>query len=352
MQSISDTLRSHHPGTNKHYGETTMKNLRILLLFGFCCALSIGCGRGPSDESAAPEAKKYVLGFSPKMLDNPVFNRAKIGAEKTAQELSATYGEIEILWSAPTEGDAAKQVEIVQGFIQRGVDGIAVSCNEPQALKTVIDQAIDVGIPTITFDSDSPESKRLTYYGTDDVECGTVIAERLHQAMGGKGTYAILTGVPGAYNLETRIQAVKDKLTELNSGLELVQTLYCNDDSPTAIQQIEQVMRARPDLGGWAMVGGWPLMADNALACINPPGSCKIVAVDTLPTMWQYIEQGYVDALVGQKVYHWGAESVRILMDIIVNQTEYPRNSWSGVDIVTKENLEDYKKQWVEWFGE
>jgi ribose transport system substrate-binding protein len=326
----------------------------IFLLAG--CGWLSSCSRSdelqPLGRPALPASKKYVLAFSPKMLDNPVFNRAKIGAEKTAKDLSAVYGKIEILWSAPTEGDAAKQVEIVQGFINRRVNGIAVSCNNPDALKPVIDAAIDAEIPTITFDSDSPDSNRITYYGTNDVECGEIIAMRLHQIMGGKGTFAILTGVPGAYNLETRIQALKDKLQELNSGLQLVQTVYCNDDIAQSVQQIEQVMRGKPNLGGWAMVGGWPLMTDNALNSINPPGQCKIVAVDTLPEMWQYLEKGYVDTLIGQKVYHWGAESVSILMNLISGNKQYERNTWSGVDLVTKENLPEYKKKWREWFNE
>ena len=179
-----------------------------------------------------------------------------------------------------------------------------------------------------------------------------MIAEHLHQAMGGKGTYAIMTGVPGAYNLETRIRALKETLQAMGSGLELLQTVYCDDDIAKSVQQIEQVMRAHPNLGGWAMVGGWPLMTDNALSIINPPGSCKIVAVDALPQMWQYIEQGYVDTLLAQRVYHWGWESVHILMDAIVNHKEFPKNVWSGMDVIHKDNLEAYKLKWREWFGE
>ncbi len=312
------------------------------------------CGGQEGAESTAegPQPHKYVLAFIPKLLDNPVFPLAKYGAEKAAKELEATYGPIEILWVAPTEADAAKQVEIIQGLVNRRVDGIAVSCNNPDALRPAIDAAIDAGIPTMTFDSDSPNSKRITYYGTNDLECGAVLAEYLHNALGGKGTYVILTGVPGAYNLETRIQGLKNKLVEMNSELELIQTVYCNDDVAKSIELVEQVMRAHPDLGGWAMVGGWPLQTDNALKAIDPPGSCKVVSVDTLPAMWQYIEQGYVDALAGQKFYHWGAESVNILMESIVNHKEFPQYSWSGMDVVTKENLDAYKEQWREWFDD
>ena len=316
----------------------------VLALLG----MLMQCGDGEKP----PEERKYVLAFIPKLLDNPVFPLAKYGAEKAAIELAETYGPIEILWMAPIEADAAKQVEMIQGLVNRRVDGIAVSCNNPDALKPAIDKAMDAGVATMTFDSDSPESKRITYYGTNDLNCGAALADHLHAAMGGKGTYAILTGVPGAYNLETRIQGLKNRLAEISSELELIQTVYCNDDVAKSIELVEQVTRARPSLGGWAMVGGWTLQTDNALKCIDPPGSCKIVAVDTLPQMWQYVEEGYVEALVGQKFYHWGAESVRILMETIVNEQEFPRDSWSGLDVVTQDNLEEYKAQWGEWFDE
>ena len=161
-----------------------------------------------------------------------------------------------------------------------------------------------------------------------------------------------MSGVAGAYNLETRIQGAKQKLQELNSGLELVQTVYCDDDVAQAVMQLDQIMRARPTLSGWLVVGGWPLQTDNALIPLEPPGSCAMVAVDTLPMMWQYVEKGYVKALVGQKFFHWGAEGVHILMNIILEQKEYPKFYWSGMDVVTKDNLEEYKKQWHEWFGE
>src|SRR5262245_50767471 len=124
---------------------------------------------------AQAAGRAYTFAFVPKLLDNPVFNYAKVGAEKRAREL----GNVTILWRAPQEADAAKQVEIIEGLIALKVNGIAVSCNEPTALKPAIDKAVAAGIPVITFDSDSPDSKRLTYYGINDFECGKVLGEQL-----------------------------------------------------------------------------------------------------------------------------------------------------------------------------
>ena len=60
----------------------------------------------------------------PKALDIPVFNYAKIGAERAAKEL----GNVEVIWNAPETADQLKQKEILESFITQRVDGIAISC--------------------------------------------------------------------------------------------------------------------------------------------------------------------------------------------------------------------------------
>ena len=50
--------------------------------------------------------------------------------------------------------------------------------------------------------------------------------------------------------------------------------------------------------------------------------------------------------LLGQKYFGWGSESVKLLYDI--NQGKMPPSQIidSGVDVVTKDNVEDYAAKW------
>lgn len=286
--------------------------------------------------------KTLTIAICPKLLDNPVFNYAKLGAEKRAREL----GGMRILWKAPQEADAAKQVEILEGLIALKVDGIAVSCNEPEALRPAIDKAIKAGIPVITFDSDSPKSKRLTYYGIDDWKCGMLLGRALEKQMGGKGEYAILTGMRGAFNLERRMEGVKSALKSVH-GMTLVQTVACDDDIAKSVQQIEGVMKARPALGGWAFVGGWPLFAAGALSSVDAVKT-HVVSWDALPPEWGYLESGKVSLLLAQRVFHWGVESVNLLKAAVAGK-KLPKNTFAGVDLVTPQNLDAYKAMWKRW---
>lgn len=286
--------------------------------------------------------KEYTFALVPKLLDNPVFMYARIGAEKRAKAL----GHIKILWRAPQEADAAKQVEIIEGLIGLHVDGISVSCNEPEALRPAIDKAVAAGIPVITFDSDSPKSKRLTYYGIDDVACGKLLGDELAKEMGGHGDVVMLTGMRGAFNLEQRMLGVKMALTKY-PRVRIVQTVACDDDIAKSVSLIESTQRARPELGGWALVGGWPLFARGALHAVDP-AKTKVVSWDALPPEWGYLESGQVKLLLAQRVFHWGAESVNLLL-AAAHGKKLPRNTFAGVDLVTPANLAKYKTMWAAW---
>jgi ribose transport system substrate-binding protein len=166
-------------------------------------------------------------------------------------------------------------------------------------------------------------------------------------AIKGQGKIAILTGVRGATNLEARINGAKEVLKDYPE-VEIAQIYACNDDVPESVRQIQGAMRRHPDLAGWLMVGGWPLFTKGALDAV--PESCKVVCVDALPEQWPYLEQKKVEVLVAQKIHGWGAESVKILKGIQAGQ-QYERYTWSGMDLVTPDTLEQYKQQWQKWFG-
>jgi len=299
----------------------------------------------PTQNVTAQETGAGTLQFAlvPKLLDNPVFKLAEEGARDKAKEL----GNVEVLYQAPPTADAAKQVEIIDTLIRKKVSGISVSCNEAGALKAAIDRAIEAGIPTICFDSDSPDSKRITYYGVDNPKAGAKLAELLLKELGDtkEGEVAVITGVPGAPNLEERIKGVKDALAKSAPNLKVLDPMPCNDDTQRGVTVVKDVIRSHPKLVGIVMVGGWPLFAKAPGPFEGmQAGKIKVIGFDALPNELDYVRQGLVQALVAQRCYAWGKESVQILHDIVVEKKTFPDFVDSGLDIVDKTNVEEYAK--------
>src|SRR5438045_6042345 len=154
-------------------------------------ALSVGCRGGEQAASGRMGTGKLRFAVIPKLLDLPVFNYAKTGAEREA----ARRGNIEVLWRGPENADQLRQKEILESFITQRVDGIAISCLNGDFLTETIDRAIAAGIPVVTWDADAPKSKRIAFYGVDDLDAGRVLGGQAAHVLGGKGSVAGVTRV-------------------------------------------------------------------------------------------------------------------------------------------------------------
>src|SRR6266581_2260532 len=158
-----------------------MKKLLLVAI-----VLMSGCGVTPPTAKAPARMRFAVI---PKSLDIPVFNYAKVGAEREA----AKRGDVEVIWRGPENADQLRQKEILESFITQRVDGIAISCLNGDFLTDTINRAVDAGIPVITWDADAPKSKRLAFYGVDDLAAGRIMGEQTVNLLGGKGKVAIIT---------------------------------------------------------------------------------------------------------------------------------------------------------------
>jgi len=262
---------------------------------------------------AAPE--KLVIAWIPKALNNPVFEVGRDGAFKKAEELTAAGPiPVEVDYVGSVASDAAEQAAVVEDVIAKGVNAIGISCNDPTACEDPINKAVAAGIPVMTWDSDSPKSQRFTYLGVDNYQGGKAAAEMLVKIMGEKGKVALLTGVPGAFNLEERIRGFKDGVAAY-PGIEIVATVYCNDDINLGVQVVEETMQANPDLNGWFFVGLWPLFAERGSmplwedAALNK--GLVTISFDTLQVELDFMKDGYVQGLVGQKYFGWATTRCR-----------------------------------------
>lgn len=302
--------------------------------------------------SAIAADKKVVIGLVAKSQSNPVFQAAYAGAKDAAKELGPKYGvAITIDWQTPPDEDAQKQAEAIEQLARGGAAGIAVSCSDANTCTPAINKAVELGSVVVCFDSDAPRSKRLCYYGTDDLTCGNVVMKELAAVMGDKGTIAILAGNQTAPNLQKRAQGVKDELKN-HAGMKLLPdgVFYHPETPEQSSEAVNTAQSTHPQIEGWAMIGGWPLFAKNALKWA--PGTVKVVSVDALPAQLGYLKSGHVAALYAQDCYGWGYKTVQLLLDKITKgQNPSTERIVDPLTRVTKENADEYGKKWDKWLG-
>jgi ribose transport system substrate-binding protein len=311
--------------------------MRNALRIGVVAAAAIAAACGGGNAPKAPAKLRFMI--IPKSLDIPVFNYAKIGAERQAKE----YGDVEILWNAPTSPDQLKQKEILESAITQKVDGIAISSLNGDFLTETINKAVDAGIPVTTWDSDAPKSKRIAFYGVDDFASGEIMGDETVRLLGGKGKVAIITSV-GATNLQRRLDGMKKALAKA-PGIQIVETYDIKEDSVRCAELMASGTTRYPDLAAWLSTGGWPVFTRNATATVDP-AKTKVISFDTIEPALSLLREGKVTVLVGQKYFGWGSESVKLLYDIKHGKMPASPIIDSGVDVVTKDTVDDYVTKW------
>jgi ribose transport system substrate-binding protein len=153
----------------------------------------------------------------------------------------------------------------------------------------------------------------------------------------------VITSV-GATNLQRRLAGVREGLKGY-PGIEIVEVYDIKEDPVRCAEIIATGSRRYPDLGAWVSVGGWPVFTRNALADIDP-SKTKVISFDTVASAIELLKEGKVQVLLGQKYFGWGSQPVKLLHDIKNGKMPPSPIIDSGVDVVTRENVDDYVAQW------
>jgi ribose transport system substrate-binding protein len=323
--------------------------LRSTVLVALALACAVACSSKDSTKSAK---QRVVIGLVAKSQSNPVFQAAYAGAKAAAAELGARYHvEVVIDWQTPPDEDPQKQAQAIEQLARSGARGIAVSCSDANTCSAAIDKAVELGANVMCFDSDSPRSKRMAFFGTDDQACGEAVMRELAQAMHDEGVIAILAGNQTAPNLQQRVAGVETELARHPRMQLLDDGVFYHAETPEqAAETVARAQSTHPSIQGWAMVGGWPLFTRDALKW--KPGEVRVVAVDALPAELEYLKSGHVDVLLAQDCFGWGHASVELLLAKILDGRDPPAaRRIDPLQRVTRADVDRVAEKWKAWLA-
>jgi rhamnose transport system permease protein len=241
--------------------ETDVKNSQVAVL---CAAVIAGSlivastnvwlvrSLGPPQSGApaaaarppGPAGRRPVIAMMPKAKGDPYFVSCRLGAEEAAKEL-----DVELIWDGPTGLDAARQNEVIENWITRQVDVIAVAVENRAGISTVLRKARERGIKVLTWDADAEPDARDFFVNQATAEgIGYTLTDEAARLLGGKGEFAILTGALSAANQNEWIAFIKKRVAEKHPGLTLATIRPTDDDRDKAFAETQTVLRVHPNV--------------------------------------------------------------------------------------------------------
>jgi rhamnose transport system permease protein len=252
--------------------------------------------KGGAQNGAVPTntGRKTQVAMMPKAKGDPYFVSCRQGAEEAARELN-----IDLLWDGPTDLDPAKQNEVVEAWITKGVDIIAVSVENQAGISTVLRKAREKGIKVITWDADSEENARdfLINQATPQ-GIGYTLTDEAARIMNGRGDFAIITASLSAANQNEWIKHIKARLAEKYPDIKLVAIQPSEGDRDRAFAETQTVLKVYPNVK-LIMAIAAPAVPGAAEA-VKQSGRADVKVTGlSLPNMNKpYVKTGIVESVV------------------------------------------------------
>ena len=244
--------------------------------------------------TSSPTGRRIQVAMMPKAKGDPYFVSCRQGAEEAANELG-----VDLLWDGPTDLDPAKQNEVVEAWITKGVDVIAVSVENQAGISTVLRKAREKGIKVLTWDADAEKNARdfLINQATPQ-GIGYTLTDETARIMGSKGEFAVITASLSAANQNEWIKNIKARLAEKYPDLKLVAIQPSEGDRDRAFSETQTILKVYPNVKVIMAIAA-PAVPGAAEAVKQSGRTDVKVTGLSLPNMNKpYVKSGVVESVV------------------------------------------------------
>lgn len=311
----------------------------VIALLAGSFGLLTGCTRHNKDEHY------YLIATNTKV---PYWQTAGTGFSAAAAEYGVT-AELR----GPDGFDPQAEVQEFRSMVARKPAGILVSVADAKLMTPEIDAAVAAGIPVITIDSDAPESHRLYFIGTNNLEAGRLGGNHLATVLKGKGNVVFFSN-PGQPNLNERLKGYKDALSAY-PGIKVVDVFDIKGDSGNAMDKAREYL---------SLTGAQKI---DAMVCLESASGRDVaeafkrahaegrflVAMDVDQGTLELVKDGTIDSTVSQKPYTMGLLGLKALDEVHHSAVKpsgqnyaldpfapFPAFVDTGVSLVDKTNAE------------
>ena len=255
-----------------------------------------------------PETPEWNFVFINHVTTNPFFVPTIYGAEDASALLGTTFQ-----WTGSETSDIPEMVGAFEAAIAGGADGIAIATVDLEAFNDPIQQALDAGIPVVSYNADAPNA-RMAYVGQDLFGSGVSMGQRIVELVG-EGKVGLFIATPGQLNIQPRIDGAIQAIEESGANIEFEQ-VETSAELPEELNRIEAWYLGNTDAAGMFAVDAGSTQAVGQVVqqqSARDNGLLGAGGYDLLPMTVELVAGGVLDFTIDQQPYLQGFLPVQYL---------------------------------------
>jgi ribose transport system substrate-binding protein len=306
-----------------------------------------GCADGGEKGSVAKDLKAVGalhLAVIPKGTTHEFWKSIHAGAIKAQREYEAQGVPVRITWKGPIrEDDREQQIQVVEGFLSQGVNGIVLAPLDASALVRPVQEARRAGIPTVVIDSALASGDAVSFVATDNEKGGALAADRLGTLLGGKGRVLLLRYQEGSASTEAREKGFLDRMKSQYPAVQIVSAdQFAGPTRDTAKRASENLLNRFGNQVEGIFTPNESSTAGMLLALqdVGKAGEIKFVGFDSSEAFVTAMRNKQLDGVVLQNPFEMGYRGVKTMVAHLRGEGIEPRVD-TGVTIVTPDTLDN-----------
>lgn len=281
------------------------------------------------------DSNQLEIAVIPKGTTHIFWETIRIGAEQACEEVGA-----KMYWNGPErEGDREKQIQIIEDFIVKQVDGVVLAPLDDKALIPSVETLDQKEIPCVIIDSSIDTEQIVSFVATDNYQGGVLAARQMARLLDGTGQVLVIKYAPGSASTTKRENGFLETIEKEYPDIEILDSKYGMDTVETALQATEDLLTKNPEFDGiYACNESTTTGTLRALQQRGLAGEVKFVGFDSSTPLINAMKQDQLHALVVQNPRKMGYLGAKTLIDHIQGKPVEKKVD-TGVEVITKERL-------------
>lgn len=223
----------------------------VLLLLATACGTAddeLAEGEGPVEDGddSGDSGGEYTMVTVPKLTGVSWFDRMEEGVDEYAEETGH-----DAFMQGSGQADSAAQIQVLEDLMASDVDALNVVPFQPDAVESVLADAMEQGITVVTHEAPGIENAHYDIEAFRNAEYGRNLMDQLASRMDEEGQYATMVGSLSSEThmawVESAIAHQEETYPDMEHVGDIVET---EDDSQNAYERMQELLSAHPDLEG------------------------------------------------------------------------------------------------------